>query len=98
MTNQLQYARPADTIIYMADGRVVESGTYDELMQTGGGFAQLMSQTEVRRSATAQGAELVNVGATRLRLPALWVLAAGAGCPQLAVLAALHRATVAAER
>lgn len=53
MTNQLQYARPADTIIYMADGRVVESGTYDELMQAGGGFAQLMSQTEVRRSATA---------------------------------------------
>lgn len=53
MTNQLQYARPADTIMYMADGRVVESGTYDELMQAGGGFAQLMSQTEVRRSAKA---------------------------------------------
>lgn len=48
VTNQLQYARPADKILYMADGRVVEAGTYDELMERGGGFAQLMQQTEVR--------------------------------------------------
>jgi hypothetical protein len=48
VTNQLQYARPADRILYMSDGRVVEAGTYDELMERGGGFAQLMQQTEVR--------------------------------------------------
>jgi ABC-type multidrug transport system fused ATPase/permease subunit len=48
VTNQLQYARPADKIIYMSEGRVVEAGTYDELMERGGGFAQLMQQTEVR--------------------------------------------------
>lgn len=47
VTNQLQYARPADRILYVAEGRVVESGTYDELMAAGGGFATLMSQTEV---------------------------------------------------
>lgn len=51
VTNQLQYARPADRILYMADGRVVDAGTYDELMERGGGFAQLMQQTEVRPSA-----------------------------------------------
>lgn len=47
VTNQLQYARPADRILYLSDGRVVEAGTYDELMERGGGFAQLMQQTEV---------------------------------------------------
>ena len=53
VTNQLQYARPADQILYMSDGRVVEAGTYDELMERGGGFAQLMQQTEVRGSCIA---------------------------------------------
>lgn len=53
VTNQLQYARPADRILYMAEGRVVEAGTYDELMERGGGFAQLMQQTEVRASCIA---------------------------------------------
>lgn len=47
MTNQLQYARPADRILYVAEGRVVESGTYQELMDAEGGFAALMAQTEV---------------------------------------------------
>lgn len=47
VTNQLQYARPADRILYVAEGRVVESGTYEELMDAEGGFAALMAQTEV---------------------------------------------------
>jgi hypothetical protein len=60
VTNQLQYARPADRILYMAEGRVVEAGTYDELMERGGGFAQLMQQTEVR---AAQGLGCLQCGA-----------------------------------
>lgn len=62
VTNQLQYARPADKILYMADGRVVESGTYDELMERGGGFAQLMQQTEVCALAVCHHSQLITYG------------------------------------
>ena len=54
VTNQLQYARPADTILYMADGRIAEAGSYEELMAAGGGFAELMNQTEVRVRVAAR--------------------------------------------
>ena len=34
-------------MVYMQDGKIQENGTYDELMQSDKGFAQLMSSAEV---------------------------------------------------
>ena len=48
VTNQLQYVSQADVCVLMSDGRLAEVGTYKELMASGGSFAQLMSQAEVR--------------------------------------------------
>ena len=48
VTNQLQFTRHADTVVYMQDGRVEEVGTYAQLMASGGGFAKLMAQNQVR--------------------------------------------------
>lgn len=47
VTNQLQFTRHADRVLYMQDGRIQEAGTYAQLMAAGGGFAKLMAQTEV---------------------------------------------------
>ena len=48
VTNQLQFTRHADTVVYMQDGRVEELGTYAQLMASGGGFAKLMAQNQAR--------------------------------------------------
>lgn len=48
VTNQLQFTRHADMVVYMQDGRTQEVGTYEQLMSAGGGFAKLMAQTEAR--------------------------------------------------
>ena len=48
VTNQLQFTRHADKIVYMQDGHIEEVGTYAQLMAADGGFAKLMNQTEVR--------------------------------------------------
>lgn len=50
VTNQLQFTRHADTVVYMQDGRIEEVGTYAELVANGGGFAKLITQTEVQTS------------------------------------------------
>ena len=47
VTNQLQFTKEADLIVYIADGKVEESGTYAELMAADAGYAKLMSQAEV---------------------------------------------------
>jgi hypothetical protein len=47
VTNQLQFTRHADRVLYMQDGCIQEAGTYAQLMAAGGGFAKLMAQTEV---------------------------------------------------
>ena len=48
VTNQLQFVSAADTVIFMAGGKVAEIGSYSTLMSRGDSFAQLMSQAEVR--------------------------------------------------
>ncbi len=47
VTNQLQFTKEADLIVYIADGKVEESGTYAELMAADAGYAKLMNQAEV---------------------------------------------------
>ena len=47
VTNQLQFVSAAEVIILMAGGRATEIGTYNQLIEHGGAFAQLMSQAEV---------------------------------------------------
>ncbi|MFJ1735503.1 ATP-binding cassette domain-containing protein [Streptomyces sp. NPDC088254] len=43
VTHQLQNTKIADRIIVMADGRIAEHGTYDELAHGGGLFAELLT-------------------------------------------------------
>lgn len=47
VTNQLQFVRPANLIVLMDKGRVVEAGSYDELVASGQAFAKLMASAEV---------------------------------------------------
>lgn len=47
MTNQLQFVSGANSVVFMQDGKIQEKGTYDELMKSDQGFAQLMSSAEV---------------------------------------------------
>jgi ABC-type multidrug transport system fused ATPase/permease subunit len=48
VTHQLQYLSRADKIIVLDEGRLVESGTYTELMNTGGKFSQLIQKHETK--------------------------------------------------
>jgi ABC-type multidrug transport system fused ATPase/permease subunit len=41
MTHRLRAARAADRIVVLAEGRVVESGTHEALLEAGGTYAQL---------------------------------------------------------
>ena len=50
VTNQLQFTKEADLIVYLADGKVEERGTYAELMAADAGYAKLMNQAEVRHA------------------------------------------------
>lgn len=50
VTNQLQFVSGAHSVVYMQDGKIEERGTYDELMKSDKGFAQLMSSAEVMSS------------------------------------------------
>ena len=49
VTNQLQFVAGSDTVLFMADGRIAEAGSYNDLMKAGKGFAKLMQQAEVRQ-------------------------------------------------
>ena len=44
VTHQLHVIPRADRIICMHQGRIVEQGTYDELMESGGDFARLVAE------------------------------------------------------
>ncbi|PNH04670.1 Multidrug resistance-associated protein 5 [Tetrabaena socialis] len=58
-TNQLQYVRQADMVLYLAGGRVVESGSPGALMVAGGPFASLMREVveEEKEEGKGGGAE-----------------------------------------
>lgn len=46
VTNQLQYAPEADTVLYLEDGEMVACGKFDDVAQNVG-FASLLNEYEV---------------------------------------------------
>ena len=42
VTNQIQYLKHADDVIVMDNNRISERGTYDELIQHNGAFAEFL--------------------------------------------------------
>ena len=47
VTNQLQYAPEADSVLYLEEGEMVACGKYEEVVQNEG-FASLLDEYEVR--------------------------------------------------
>ena len=43
VTHQLQYAQFADQVLFMHDGRITEQGTFEQLVNSGQDFAQLIA-------------------------------------------------------
>ena len=61
VTHQLQFAEFADNILVMKDGRVVESGKYAKLMETGPSFQAMMkSYRGTQKEEAAKEEELVD--------------------------------------
>ncbi|MGO3315030.1 MAG: ABC transporter ATP-binding protein [Brachybacterium tyrofermentans] len=54
IAHRLSTVRAADQIIVMATGRIVERGTYEELLGRGGVFADLVAQDSARDGAQQQ--------------------------------------------
>lgn len=54
-TNQLQFVASADKVLYIAGGRILESGTYADLLLAGGPFAAMMKEAQVRACFVLKG-------------------------------------------
>ena len=52
IAHRLSTVRDADQIVVLDRGRVVEIGTYRELLDRGGRFAELAARDDVRRRST----------------------------------------------
>lgn len=52
IAHRLSTVMRADRIVVLEDGRIAESGTYDELLQLDGRFAQLVSRNELAQRAS----------------------------------------------
>lgn len=48
VAHQLQYLSQTDRIVVLDEGRIVETGSYEQLMNSGGKFAQLMQKHEFK--------------------------------------------------
>jgi ABC-type multidrug transport system fused ATPase/permease subunit len=51
VTHRLATVRDADTIHFLEEGRIVESGTWSELVSLGGRFAQVQAQQDLAQRA-----------------------------------------------
>ncbi|MZD06096.1 hypothetical protein GTW43_13490 [Streptomyces sp. SID5785] len=51
VTHNVDNARIADRVIVLAGGRVAESGTFEELLDSGGALAELCKLSQGRRQA-----------------------------------------------
>lgn len=54
VSNLLQYAKYANTVVFMKDGVLSEVGSYMDLVRRGGGFAQLTSELSGDGSLTSR--------------------------------------------
>jgi ATP-binding cassette subfamily B protein len=52
IAHRLSTVRTADMILVLKDGRLVEQGRYDELVRSGGTFAELEAQGKFIADAT----------------------------------------------
>ena len=53
IAHRLTTVRNADRIVVLDHGKIVEQGTYDDLLLTNGPFATLASQSELKESSEA---------------------------------------------
>jgi ATP-binding cassette subfamily B protein len=63
VAHRLTTLRDADRILVFDDGRIVETGTYSELVQRGGVFAELVHSAEGREQGHEPNAPLASVAA-----------------------------------
>ena len=59
ITHSLPQARRADLVLYLENGRIVERGTHDELMQAGGRYASMFRLQAASRRGETEVRELV---------------------------------------
>jgi ATP-binding cassette subfamily B protein len=57
VSHRLSSVRRADRIVVVADGRVAEDGTHDELMRLGGRYAEMFTLQAERFAEAPEGAE-----------------------------------------
>ncbi|MBM7786059.1 ABC transporter ATP-binding protein [Tenggerimyces flavus] len=55
ISHRFSVVRPADRIVVLADGRIAESGTHDELMAAGGRYAAMFTLQADRYTRTEEG-------------------------------------------
>ena len=58
VTNALQFLKQSSHIVVLKDGRIVESGKYNQLLQSGKGFTEMISTMQDTSSGSATGSSL----------------------------------------